>query len=419
MPRLAKPLSALEVKRLHHPGEGGNVTFTVGEVSGLLLQITPSGSRSWLLRVTVGGRRREMGLGPYPEVTLASARERARELKDKVRRGIDPIEEGRALRAQLVARQKRNKTFADAVDDFLSGKLMGFKNPKHRQQWENTLRTYAVPHLGKMTLEDITVQDVVRVLDPIWLSKNETASRLRSRIEAVLSWATVKGHRSGDNPARWVGNLKELLPAPGRVSKGEHQPALRFEDAPRWYRALLQRDGIGSLALEFTALTASRSAAVRGATWDEVDFSKKLWVIPAHRMKTEKEHRVPLSTRALELLASLPRFKDNPLVFAAPRGGMLSDMTLSATMKRIHEADIASDGPGFLDRASKRPAVPHGLRSTFRDWVGECTNFPREMAEIALAHQVGNAVEAAYRRGHMVEKRRKMMNAWAIYLQTE
>lgn len=416
MPKVAKELSALDVKRLQHPGKGLNATFPVGGVSGLALQITPNGGRSWLLRVLIGGRRREIGLGGFPDVTLAGARDRAREVKDKIRNGIDPVEERRAVRAALVTARARGLTFADATDRYLAAKLDAFKNAKHRQQWRNTLDTYAMPHVGKMLVQDIAVQDVLRILEPIWQTKTETASRLRGRVESVLSWATVAGHRAGDNPARWAGNLKELLPAPSKVAKEGNHPAIQIADAQRWFMALRQRDGMGSRALEFAALTAARSQEVRGARWDEIDLDAAMWIVPAERMKMDREHRVPLSADAVALLKALPRFADNPLVFPAPRGGEMSDMTLSATMKRLHAANVAEGGKGFIDRVNKRPAVPHGLRSTFRDWVAEETHFPGDMAEVALAHRVGNAVEASYRRGDMVEKRRTMMTAWAEFL---
>lgn len=416
MPRAAKELSALDVKRLQHPGKGRNVTYAVGGVSGLVLQITPASSRTWLLRTLVGEKRREIGLGGFPDVTLAMARERAREAKDQIRRGVDPVEEKKVVRAMLIAAQRRGLLFSDAVDKYLAAKLDAFKNAKHRQQWRNTLDTYAMPELGKMLVHDITVQDVLRVLEPIWQTKTETATRVRGRIEGVLSWATVAGHRSGDNPARWAGNLKELLPAASKVAKEENHPALQIEDAPRWLSALRQREGISNRALEFTALTATRSQEVRGARWDEIDLKAGIWVVPAARIKMEREHRVPLSKEAVLLLEALPRFKDNPLVFSAPRGGELCDQALSAGMRRLHKSDIEADQPGFLDRVSKRPAVPHGLRSTFRDWVAERTHFPGDMAEVALAHRVASAVEASYRRGDMVEKRRIMMEAWTDYL---
>ncbi len=416
MPKISSELSAIDVKRLAHPGGKRNVRFSVGGVPGLHLQLTPRDGRSWVLRAKVGDLRRDIGLGGFPAVTLSQAREKAREAREKIIQGIDPIEERKAAKAALTAAQRRGLTFADATDKYLSAKLDAFKNAKHRQQWQNTLETYAKPELGRMLVQDIAVQDVLRVLQPLWADKTETASRLRGRIEAVRSWATVAGHRTGDNPARWAGNLKELLPAPSKVAKEGNQPALMMDDAPRWFSALRGREGFGARALEFLALTASRSQEIRGAAWDEIDLDKALWIIPASRMKMGREHRIPLSGGAVVLLQALPRLAGNPLVFPAARGGQLSDMTLSAAMKRMHEADIAAGGAGFVDRASKRPAVPHGLRSTFRDWVAERTTYPGDMAEVALAHRISNAVEASYRRGDMIEKRRKMMGAWAGYL---
>lgn len=416
MPKVTDELSALEVKRLVHPGGKRNVLISVGGAPGLYMQLTSKRGRSWVLRAKVGTVRRDIGLGGFPAVTLSQAREKARDARDKISQGIDPIEERKAAKAALAAAQRRSLTFADATDKYLAAKLDAFKNPKHRQQWKNTLKAYAKPELGKMLVQDIAVQDVLRVLQPIWTDKTETASRLRGRIEAVLSWATVAGHRTGDNPARWAGNLKELLPAPSKVAKKENHPALQIDDAPRWFTALRTREGFGARALEFLALTALRSREIRGALWDEIDLDNALWIIPAARMKMDREHRVPLSGRALTLLQALPRLEGNPLVFPAARGGQLSDMTLSAAMKRMHKADISGGGVGFVDRESKRAAVPHGLRSTFRDWVAERTNYPGDMAEVALAHKISNAVEAAYRRGDMIEKRRKMMGDWAGYL---
>lgn len=307
MPRVAKELSALDVKRLQHPGTRGNATYAVGGVSGLLMQITPNGGRTWLLRVSVGGKRREIGLGGFPDVTLAQARERARETKDQIRRGVDPVEERKAARAALAAARRRGLTFADAADKCLAAKLDAFKNAKHRQQWENTLQTYAMPELGPLLVDEITVQDVLRVLEPIWQTKTETATRLRGRIETVLSWATVAGHRTGDNPARWAGNLKELLPAASKVAKQSNHPAVQIDDAPRWFAAIREREGMGARALEFAALTAARSQEVRGARWDEIDLEVGMWVIPALRMKMEREHRVPLPPEAVALLEALPR----------------------------------------------------------------------------------------------------------------
>lgn len=416
MPKKAKDLTALQVGRLRHPGGGGNATFAVGNVAGLLLQCAPTGARTWLLRTMVGAKRRELGLGGYPDVPLADAVRRAREAKDKIRAGVDPVEERKAARAALAAAQKRGMTFKVASEKCLVARLKGLKNAKHQQQWQNTLDAYAMPAIGAMLVSEIGREDILRVLQPIWESKTETAARLRGRIETVLDWAAVNGHRSGDNPARWKGNLDHDLAKKSAVAGNGNQPAVQLDDAARWLAALRKRDGNSARALEFLALTACRSGEVRGATWSEVDFDKALWVIPSSRMKAGKEHRIPLAADAVALLKSLLLFHDSPLVFPAPRGGQLSDMALSATMRRIHNDDVKAGRAGFVDRVSKRPAVPHGLRSTFRDWAAEKTAFPGEMAEVALAHKISNAVEAAYRRGDIIEKRRQMMSAWSDFL---
>lgn len=416
MPRIAQELGPLDVKRLTHRGGKTNDMIAVGGVPGLYLQVTRKGGKTWILRVSVGGRPRHIGCGGYPAVTLAQAREKARDARAKIEKGIDPVEERKAARAALVAARNRGLTFADAMDKCLAAKLDAFRSPKHRQQWRNTLDSYAAPELGKMMVQDIEVRDILRVLQPLWTDRTETASRLRGRIETVLSWATVAGHRTGDNPARWAGNLKELLPAPSKVATESNHPAVTLHDAPRWYAALQTREGFGARALELLALTATRSQEVRGALWDEIDLDKALWLIPGSRMKMGKEHRVPLSARAVALLQALPRLDGNPLVFPAPRGGKLLDMALSNPMRQMHESDVAEGRAGFLDRVSRRPAVPHGLRSLFRDWVAEQTTYPGEMAEVALAHRIGNAVEASYRRGDQIEKRRRMMSDWAGFL---
>lgn len=416
MPRIAKELGPLDVKRATHAGGNGNTMLPVGGVAGLYLQITPTGGKTWLLRAAIAGKRAEMGLGGFPTVTLAQAREKAREARDKIDQGIDPLAERKAARAALVAAAKRGLTFTGAMNRYLDAKMEAFSNAKHKAQWRATLETYAKPELGAMLVQDIQVKDVLRLLQPIWSDRTVTAKRVRGRIEAVLSWATVAGHRTGDNPARWAGNLKELLPAPAKLAKADNHPALTLDDAPSWFSALKAREGYGARALEFTALTAVRSGEVRGAVWAEIDLERAIWVIPAERMKMGKEHRVPLSPAAVALLKAMPKLDGCDMIFPSAKGGQLSDMTLSATMRRIHEAEIEAQRPGFLDRVNKRPAVPHGLRSTFRDWVAERTNFPGEMAEVALAHKISNAVEAAYRRGDMIEKRRRMMADWAEYL---
>lgn len=416
MPVVAKELGPLDVKRLTHAGGKGNAMIAVGGVAGLYLQITAKGGKTWVLRVRVGSKRRDIGLGGFPTVTLAQARDKAREARDKIERGVDPVEERKATKVALVLAQRRGLLFKDAVDRALAAKLDAFRNEKHRDQWRSTLDNYAIPELGELFVHQIDTASVLRVLQPIWATKTETATRVRGRIEAVLSWATVAGHRTGDNPARWGGNLKELLPAASKVAKESNQPALQLDDAPRWLADLQSREGMPARALEFAALTAARSGEVRGAAWDEIDLDAGLWIIPAHRMKMQREHRVPLPAAAVALLEALPRMEGNPLVFPAVKGGMLTDMAMSMLMKRMHVADEAKGNRGFPDRVNKRPAVPHGLRSTFRDWVAERTTYAGEMAEVALAHRISNAVEAAYRRGDMVEKRRVMMAAWAGFL---
>ena len=415
MPKKVAELSAKEVRDLKHRGRGLNITYPVGGVAGLLMQITPTGARSWVLRTMVGSKRREIGLGGFPDVTLAQARERAREAKEAIRQGVDPIEQRRAARAALTAQQARGLTFAGAMEAYLKIKLTEFNNDKHRKQWRASLDAYAVPSLGPMLVSEITVHELARTLEPIWLTKTETASRLRGRIEAVMAWTTVQGHREGDNPARWRGNLDAILPKPSKVSKVVHHPALAHADVPSWFADLRKRDGMATRALEFLAMTAARSGEVRGAAWAEIDIDTALWTIPADRMKAGKEHCVPLTPNAVALLNALPKMKGSDFVFPAARGGMLSDMALSACMKRINEAKIG----GYIDPRSGRPAVPHGMRSAFRDWVSEHTDYPRDMAEISLAHSVGSDVERAYRRGDQIEKRRAMMADWGQFITNE
>lgn len=410
----AKELSAKEVRDLRHPGKGAHAIFAVGGVDGLLLQITPNNARSWILRCKVGAKRRHIGLGGFPDVTLSQARERAREAKDAIRRGIDPIEERRAAQAALAAAQARGLTFSDAVDKYCAAKLDEFRNEKHRKQWRSTLDNYASPAIGKMMVNEIEVQDVLRALEPIWATKTETASRLRGRIENVLAWATVAGHRKGDNPARWKGNLDAILPKPAKLATVDHHPALALADATAWFTDLRGRSGTATRALEFLTMTAARSGEVRGATWGEIDLNAALWIIPGARMKAGREHRVPLTKEAVALVEAMPKIKGSDYVFAAPRGGMLTDMALSACMRRIN---AAREG-GYLDARTGRAAVPHGLRSTFRDWTAE-QGYQRDMAEMALAHNVGTEVERAYRRSDMLERRRAMMAAWGRFLRGE
>ena len=412
MPKVAAELSAKEVRDLKHSGKGVNETYPVGGVSGLLLQITPNNGRSWVLRTMIGSKRREIGLGGFPDVTLAMARENAREAKAAIRQGIDPIAQKQSMRAAMLAQQVRGVTFETAMNGYLKTKLMEFDNERHRKQWRATLDKYAVPAIGQMLISDVSVHDVSRTLEPIWLSKTVTASRLRGRIEAVMAWATVQGYRKGDNPARWRGNLDAILPKPAKISKVTHHPAVALNDASEWFADLQSRDGMATRALQFLVLTAARSGEVRGATWSEFDFEAGLWIVPASRMKAGNEHRVPLVKDTIDLLKSLPKMHGTDLVFPAARGGALSDMSLSACMRRMNEAHA----DGFKDPRSGHAAVPHGLRSTFRDWIAERTDYPHDMAEIALAHKVGSDVVRAYRRGDQIEKRRKMMADWAAFI---
>lgn len=387
-------MSALEVRRLTKPG-----LHAVGGATGLHLQVSETGARSWTLRIKIGDKRRDLGLGAFRDVPLAKAREKAREKREAIGKGIDPLAEKRALRARLAAAAAKAVTFDQCAARVVEMKRAEFKSPKHAAQWPATLATYASPVIGSLPVDEIELGHISEVLNPIWTTKTETATRLRQRIEAVLDYATVHGLRSGPNPAAWKGNLDKVLAKPAKLKKVQHHRALPIDEMPAFVAALRQRDGVAARCLEFVVLTACRSGEARGARWSEIDLAAKLWTIPPGRMKAGKPHRVPLSEEALALLEALPRMAGSDLVFPAPRGGQLSDMSLLAVMRRMG-----------VD------AVPHGARSTFRDWCSERTAYPRDVAEMALAHAIGDKVEAAYRRGELLEKRRRMMEDWASFV---
>ena len=392
MPKKAKELSALEVGRLKDPG-----LHAVGGVAGLAVHVQPGGSRSWALRLMIAGKRRELGLGGFPDVPLADARRRAREEREKVSKGIDPVAEKQAAAASLKEARARAITFEAAAKKYIEAHESTWRNAKHAEQWRNTLAS-TYPDIGSIDVSKIGLPEVLKVLEPIWKTKTETASRLRGRIQVVLDWAAVRGHRDGANPARWKGHLDQILPAPAKLNRIEHYPAVPVDQVGQFMADLRQQSGNGARALEFVILTAARSGEVRGATWNEIDLDAAVWTVPGERMKAGRTHRVPLSEDALKLLKALPRIADVPYVFPAPRGGLLSDMSLVAVMRRMG-----------------MEAVPHGFRSTFRDWASERTNHPRDVAEMALAHAIGDKVEAAYRRGDLFEKRRRMMSEWASF----
>jgi integrase len=393
MPLKAYELSALAVKRLMRPG-----LFAVGGVTGLALQVQSTGARSWILRITTNGGRREIGLGGYPDVSLSLARDLARQMREEIARGTDPVSERRNRRREA-QRAASRVTFEEASVRWHQVRSQEYRNPKHAAQVLTTLKTYAFPFIGRKPVADVGIEDILSVVKPIWTTKTETADRLRGRIENVLSWATAAKLRDGENPARWRGNLDALLPKPSKIAASTHHAALPFVEVPAFLNRLADVDGIGARALEFLILTAARSGEVRLAVWSEFDLPSRLWTIPKERMKAGREHRVPLSQPALAVLSELPRFEGSNSVFVGPRGGPISDMTISAVTRRMAVA-----------------AVPHGFRSAFRDWAAERTSYSAEVAEMALAHTIANKVEAAYRRGDLFDKRRALMDDWASFL---
>lgn len=414
MPKKAKELSALAVSKLKTDGR-----YAVGGVDGLHLRVV-GGSRAWVLRIAVGSRvdsdgrtsvhRRDVGLGSYPEVSLAEARDRARELRKQVRDGVDPVLKRQAVKVQLALETAKAKTFEECADAYIDANRAGWKNEKHAQQWQNTLATYVHPKFGHLPVASIDTGMVLDVLQQsvgsagqtLWLNKTETASRLRGRIESILDWATFRGYRQGNNPARWKGHLEHELPARNKVQKVEHHAALPYAEMAAFMAELRLKEGVSARALEFAILTAARSGEVRGAKWSEIDLEVRIWAIPGERMKAGKEHRVPLANEVITLLKELPREEGVDQVFLAPKGGQLSDMALTSVLRRMGRSGLTQ----------------HGFRSTFRDWAGETTAYPREVCEHALAHRLADGVEAAYQRGDLLAKRAGLMSDWARYCST-
>jgi integrase len=384
--------------------------------AGLYLRVQESGAKSWIFRFQLNGKRREMGIGTLAERSPVEAREEAAKLSAKVRLGVDPIDArqlDKLTKIDSVAKVAAGAiTFAQVAKDFITAHRAGWSNEKHADQWETTLETYAGPVIGDKPVSEIGTEDVLRILQPIWTSKTETATRVRSRIELVLSYAKALKMRQGENPAAWRGHLDALLPKPTKLKNVRHHPALPFDRMPEFMEVLRKISGGGARALEFAILTAARSGDVRGATWAEIDMKGKVWTVPGDRMKIKgkADHRVPLSDSALALLEELPTFKDVAFLFPGERDKKpLSDMSLSAVTRRMNEGEK----PTWIDPQSGDQVVPHGFRSTFRDWAGETTNHPREVVEHALAHQIPDKAEAAYARGTLFDKRRKLMQDWA------
>ncbi|MBS3023289.1 tyrosine-type recombinase/integrase [Acidiphilium multivorum] len=393
MPRtVSKRLNALAITNANREGN-------LHDGGGLYLRVRADGSKSWAFRYTLAGRKHWMSLGPLRDVSLAEAREQARQLRNQVRDGYDPLAQRRER--QHLAAEQTARTFDAVAAAYIEAHKAEWKNAKHRQQWENTLATYATPIIGKRPVSEISLLDVRRVLDPIWTQKPETASRLRGRVEAVLAYATVHGWRSGDNPARWQGFLDQIYAPKTKVRAVKHHAALDYHEMPTFMAELREREAVSARCLEFAILTATRSNEARGARWDEIDLDSALWLIPEQRMKAKKEHRVPLAPRAVEVLREMAErsARRDGLIFpgGAP-GKPMTDVALAKALAVLR--------PGF---------TPHGMRSSFREWAAEMTSFPREIAEVALAHINKDRTEAAYQRGDLLAKRRQLMEAWANY----
>ena len=396
MARTVGKLTALKVSRELKPG-------MYADGAGLYLQVTSAGAKSWIFRFSLHGKAREMGLGSLSAITLADARTKAAECRKLRQDGIDPIEDRKTRLAQAALDAANTTTFKEAAASYIASHRAGWRNDKHASQWENTIATYAEPVLGRLSIQAVDTNLVLKVLQPIWKTKPETASRLRGRIEAILDWARVRGMRQGENPARWRGHIDHLLPAPSKVRRVKHHAALPYAELPEFIVRLRAQKSVAARALEFTILTAARTGETIGTQWDEANMAEKVWTVPADRMKAGREHRVPLSSRTIAILRDEQELRTSDYIFPGGKAGKpLSNMAMTEVLRRMGRGDI----------------TVHGFRSTFRDWAAERTNFPSEVVEMALAHAVGDKVEAAYRRGDLFEKRRRLMAEWASYCST-
>jgi integrase len=396
MARVSNRLTAMAVQKLKEPGRHA-------DGDGLYLQIGPTGGKSWLFRYMLQGKAREMGLGALNTMPLAEAREAALSARRTLAAGLDPLEVRKAERQQQETEASSGITFSECASAYIEAHRPAWRNQKHVAQWTSTLKTYVEPVFGAQPVRAVNLDMVMEVLEPIWHTKPETAARIRGRIEAILDWAEVRQYRSERNPARWKGRLDKLLPARSKVQSVRHHPALPFEDIGAFMASLRQREEGAARALEFTILTGSRTGEALNARWDEFDLDAKIWNIPGERMKTGRDHRVPLSEAAMAILTRMAEVRQSDFVFPGQKKGRpYSNMAFLQLLKRMKRPDLTG----------------HGFRSTFRDWAAERTAFSREVAEMALAHTIGDKVEAAYRRGDLFDKRRDMMEAWANFCAT-
>lgn len=382
-------LSSIYIQKINKGGR-------YGDGDGLYLQVSDKSHKSWIFRYMKNKKSREMGLGPLDLVSLAEARLKAAECRKVLLTGVDPIDANRLAREARALLEANAMTFADCANAYIESHKPGWKNAKHAEQWTNTLATYAKPIIGHLSIQDINTGLVMKVLEPIWYKKTETASRVRNRIELVISWATVRGYRNGENPARWRGHLDNLLPKKSNVQPVKHLTALPINELPSFLKKLRTLSGVVPLALEFQILTACRTNEVMGALWSEIDFYESVWTIPASRMKAKREHKVPLSARSLEILNILKASGQNEVVFPGRINKQLCSNAFLALIKKRLGVKVTA----------------HGFRSTFSDWASELTVHSREVVEMSLAHAIKDATEAAYRRGDMLLKRRQLMSDW-------